>query len=372
MRRNAPHRLKQLFRNSGNQWRNRINCAVALMSRTVTRSLSLVAVVASLAMFLLTAATLSVSAEPSRNATRTEPATRTCPADNLRAPARASRSRWHARLDRATAIHIVKHVQRACRGLGELADRHRTSLQRNGMTPRIAAVFGRMHSDVLAPIYRTHPSLRGKDLTQHGGTQGKITRTTAVRISNTLSRLQKESAGVLNGLIDLAPERQAAQDLVAQIVDVQAELGFASAPIHKRFPDLWAAQLRAAGKRFSSRTVESDERFRTSALPPGSVRLTPDALALIRKFTATVRKSADPDPIASISWVEESRSKGPNDKEWRVSVPSLQLGTYSRRQVPPDVIETIDGEAIVFSAADPAILAGKTIDYRDGKLVLLP
>jgi hypothetical protein len=45
------------------------------------------------------------------------------------------------------------------------------------------------------------------------------------------------------------------------------------------------------------------------------------------------------------------------------------LGAYSRTQVPPDVIDKVQGIEIVFSAeGDPSSLKGKSIDVANRKL----
>jgi hypothetical protein len=64
------------------------------------------------------------------------------------------------------------------------------------------------------------------------------------------------------------------------------------------------------------------------------------------------------------------RSKGPNDAEWKISGPGLGAGTFSCTQVPPDVIDTLDGIPIVFSGKDASQFAGKMIDRENGSLVL--
>jgi hypothetical protein len=61
-------------------------------------------------------------------------------------------------------------------------------------------------------------------------------------------------------------------------------------------------------------------------------------------------------------------SKGPNDADWISTGPGLQVGSYRRTQVPPDVIDKVGGIDIIFTAPDPSILAGKTIEVNKGRL----
>src|SRR5262249_39501136 len=150
-----------------------------------------------------------------------------------------------------------------------------------------------------------------------------------------------------------------AKALMEDTVDVVAEFGFATNPIYRAYPDLWLAEVRAGAERNAPRTPESDEAFRKSVPPPGTVKLSGGALFVVRKFMTDVQRCGGRDEVGAIRWVEQMSSKGPNDAEWRKSGPGLSLGSYSLRQVPPDVIETIDGMKMVLSAPDPSIFVGK-------------
>jgi hypothetical protein len=117
------------------------------------------------------------------------------------------------------------------------------------------------------------------------------------------------------------------------------------------------------------RTPESDENFRKSAPPPGSVRLSNRAFAIVKSFLHGVRRAApEGDQIAWIGWVKNQAIKGPNDTNWTSQGSGWVLGTYSRAQVPPDIIDTIRGVEIVFTANDDlSSLTGKTIDVANHK-----
>jgi hypothetical protein len=54
-----------------------------------------------------------------------------------------------------------------------------------------------------------------------------------------------------------------------------------------------------------------------------------------------------------------NNGRGRNDADWHKLGPGLSLDAYPRRQVPADVIETIDGLEIILSAPDPSIFVGK-------------
>jgi hypothetical protein len=117
------------------------------------------------------------------------------------------------------------------------------------------------------------------------------------------------------------------------------------------------------------RTPKSDEVFRKSAPPPGSVRLSNRALAVVKSFMHGVRRAMpEGDQIAWIGWVKDQAVKGPNDTNWTRHDSGWVLGAYSRAQLPPDVIDTVRGVEIVFTTNDdPSSLTGKTIDVANHK-----
>jgi hypothetical protein len=99
------------------------------------------------------------------------------------------------------------------------------------------------------------------------------------------------------------------------------------------------------------------------------VRLTEAAGALVKAFYEQLHKELPPLRfVVSMIWAEGVRSRRPNDKEWTNVWPGLELGADPREHYPPDVIDRVDGVEIVFSALDPKIFEGKTIDVRDHRL----
>ncbi|MDI3565947.1 hypothetical protein [Bradyrhizobium sp. Arg816] len=117
------------------------------------------------------------------------------------------------------------------------------------------------------------------------------------------------------------------------------------------------------------RTSKSDEVFRKSAPPPGTVRLSNRALAVVKSFMHGVRRAMpEGDQIAWIGWVKDQAVKGPNDTNWTSHGAGWVLGAYPRAQVPPDIIDTVRGVEIVFTTNDdPSSLTGKTIDVANHK-----
>jgi hypothetical protein len=113
------------------------------------------------------------------------------------------------------------------------------------------------------------------------------------------------------------------------------------------------------------RTQESDEAFRNRAPPLGSVRLSNSALELVRQVRRTMPEGHQ---IAWIGWTKERQYKEPNDTNWKNEGAGWVLGAYARNQVPPDVIDKVDGVEIIFSADPPSSLVGKTLDVSDQNL----
>jgi hypothetical protein len=114
------------------------------------------------------------------------------------------------------------------------------------------------------------------------------------------------------------------------------------------------------------RTQGSDEAFRNRAPPLGSVRLSNSALALVKTFMRQMRRTMpEGHQIAWIGWAKERQFKEPNDANWKSEGAGWVLGSYARNQVPPDVIDKVDGVEIIFSADPPSSLVGKTLDVSD-------
>ena len=262
-------------------------------------------------------------------------------------------------------------MQRACRNLAGLIEEYRAKLEESDRAAKLASIIDLIRSDALAPVYRAHPDLRGRDLTERKPRPGaRMTRPTALRLGAALKQMSTETTQALGPLDDLVPALDV-PSLLDRFLDVAAEFSFATAPIYRRFPAIWNAEVKAATTQVPPRTAESDDGFRKSAPPPGTVRLSERALSVVRKFFAAVRKADGADMVVSIGWVYERGSKRPDDTLWRKSGPGLDLGSYARRQVPPELIETIGGLPIVLSAPDPSMLTGNTIDHRNGRFVIV-
>ncbi|HWF94709.1 MAG TPA: hypothetical protein VG291_07110 [Xanthobacteraceae bacterium] len=292
---------------------------------------------------------------------------------------------WRAHMTRDTAVYMLKHLQLACRRLNDFVREHREILQTSKASQEALILAGDLRARVLAAIYRAYPDLRAKDLTATAtrrerdpvassasdpATPGLMSRATALRLHPLLTDAARRFFKSTDGLTD-SLDLEKAKALVQEVTDIGAEIGFANAPIYESFPDLWKADARKSWQRAATRTPETDDRFRKSVPPPGTARLSESATAYVRKFlAASHREFGQDDAVASIFWVEEEQSKGPNDADWHRSGPGLSLGAYSRRQVPADVIQTIDGLEVILSAPDPSIFVGKVIDFQDGKIQL--
>jgi hypothetical protein len=251
------------------------------------------------------------------------------------------------------------------------------------LAKQLTPVLADLRTNVLAPIYRSHPDLEatpppesrlqnvnpGSAAKRRAGaiyraTRRDIRRATAVRLSTELQRIEQQAFKLASAHVDQTATKEAAEIMLQPVIDAEAELSFASKVAYDAYPDLFA-KLDAPHQ---PRTEESDTSFRKSAPPRGSVKLSAAALNLVKSFMKQAQ-SIPPrdDQIASISWVRDQKRKGPNDAAWIDEGAGWVLGAYSRTLLPPDVIDKVGGIDIVFCAEDPASLAGKTIDIKDRK-----
>lgn len=199
------------------------------------------------------------------------------------------------------------------------------------------------------------------------GTARDIQRTTAMRLTSELTRLQKRISGLGGEALDKQADKNAAEQALQPFLDAVAELSFAGKIAFDAYPDLFAKQYDDIPVRL--RTEESDAGFRKGAPPLGSVRLSDSALALVISFMQQVRRvKLRDDHVASIGWAREMKRKGPGDADWITEGPGWVLGAYARAQVPPDVIDRVRDVEIVFSAEEPGLLAGKIVDANEQKL----
>lgn len=305
------------------------------------------------------------------------------------------RAPWRARLDRDVAVYLIKHAQRACHRLEGLARGDARFAEGGSPDAGLAAVAGLLRGGILEPVYRSYPALRGQDLSdrpttaldatpvprQGGDRSGtprfglmirpsQLARPTAVRLLRAADGAQaafgKIAADRLKST-DLAK----AEELIRVLSDVIAEIGFISSPAYAAFPDLWRAQVRRTMAETPPRTAASDASFRKAARAAGIVHVSERALSAIRCMLAlSLRDGGSRDQLATIVWSKGGQARGPGDTAWKELPPGPQMGLYSRRQIPPDIIRRIGGVDIVFADDDPPRMAGKTIDFENGRLVL--
>jgi hypothetical protein len=232
---------------------------------------------------------------------------------------------------------------------------------------------------LLGPLYAAHPSLRGKSaddpLYQKLGKASPkanaaiLSFRSASWLERRISKLGKAIIDSVKAQIDRADDKEAALSATNTAADIAAELSFASMIAYDAYPSFWRRAERTALETTPGRTAESDAAFRKSAPPLGSVRLTEAAHALVKAFYAQLHKEQPSVRfVVSMIWAEGARSRRPNDKDWTNLEPGPQLGADPREHYPPDVIDRVDGVEIVFSAPDPRIYEGKTIDVRDHRL----
>jgi len=325
-------------------------------------------IVLSLAAIIgLAAVSNAAPVEPNRasDAVRSDPCS--APGAKTAAPSSAS---WRARISRRSALYVILHVQKACRFLAESRDKDSQSAP---LTPQLVSILNDLHTAVLDPIYRSRPDLEGGVLPflpsqkMPHATPRDIQRTTATRISDDLTRIQRQIYKLSTQDLHLLPDRSAAEKAMQPFNDAAAELSFAGMIAFHAYPQLFAKTFQAIPEQ--PRTEESDENFRKNAPPRGSVRLSDSALALIKSFMRQLRREEPKgDYVASIGWAIEQKSKGPGDTDWISHGPGWGLGAYARIQVPPDVIDKVRDVEIVFSSEEASSLKGKIVDVKGQKL----
>jgi hypothetical protein len=277
---------------------------------------------------------------------------------------------WRARISRRDATYVILHVQKACRYLAESHDSRSAS-----SVPQLASILDDLQKAVLDPIYRSHLDLKGVVLPVSPAqkvpraTRRDIQRTTATRMSDDLTRLQRQIYKLSRQNLDQLSDKSAAEKALQPFNDAAAELSFAQQIAFDAYPDLFTKLFHEIPQQ--PRTEESDAGFRKSAPPLGSVRLSDSAVAFVKSFMREVRRQVpESDQIALIGWTRDQRSKGPKDADWVDLGSGWVLGTYRRTEVPLDVIDRVRDIEIIFNAEDPSSLAGKIVDTKDRKLVV--
>jgi hypothetical protein len=275
----------------------------------------------------------------------------------------SSTATWRTQISRRGALYVIQRLQRACRLLADRRDKD----------PQLNAILDDLHATVLRSIYRAHPeleaalSLASSAPKPFRATPRDIGRGTASRLVDDITRLQQQISKQGGANLDQYPDKNAAERAMQPFLDATAELSFARQIAFDAYPWLFAKLPDAIPEQ--PRTEETDANYRKVAPPHGSVRLSDSARALIKSFMQQVhREQPKADYVASIGWAREQKSKGPGDTDWIERGSGWILGTYSRTQVPPDVIDRVRDIEVVFTPEDSSLLAGKIIDFKDKKL----
>jgi hypothetical protein len=241
---------------------------------------------------------------------------------------------------------------------------------------RLPQLLAQLRDGVLGPIYRTYPRLAHDPLTndsrrlKYARATGKdIDRATAVRLEAALATVRGEIGRSAADQVNQAANKDAAETALQPFLNATVELSLASQVAFDAYPDLRTKEFRSVPSQ--PRTADTDASYRKAAPPLRSVRLSASALQQVKMFMRQVRHDSPKDDwIASILWATKRKYKGPNDVDWINVDDGLELGAYRRTDVPSEVIDKVDGVEIVFSAPEPSMFAGKTIDLQKGQLVL--
>ena len=148
----------------------------------------------------------------------------------------------------------------------------------------------------------------------------------------------------LGALGDLVPAREAPA-LIDRFLDVTAEFTFATVPIYRRFPGIWNAEVKAAATQVPPRTAESDKELSQVGACARHGQ-TERARAVVSRANSSPphARPAARTRSYSIGWAHERGGKNRTTRiAARIQARDWTSDAYSRRQVPPDVIETIGG-----------------------------
>jgi hypothetical protein len=279
----------------------------------------------------------------------------------------------HLTMSSDAATYVARHVRNACRFITE-ATRQGAPLAQ--MSPSLTPILADMNARILAPIFRLHPELSAEAQKQQSSkkvyraTRRDISRFTATWLMHNLLKSQQAMGNATSDFIAQRADQKSVFEANGAVLNASAELSAAAKVISDTYPRVWHKQL-IAERPLQPRTTESDANFHNGVAARGSVTLTAPALAKIRSFMRQAR-IAEPneDWIASLEWVIDQRSRGPEDRSLTSIGAGLVLGVFSRSQVPPDVIDKVDGIEVLFHADNPDRLTGKTIDFQKGEFVI--
>lgn len=289
-------------------------------------------------------------------------------------PAPGSLPRY--RLDHDSATMIVRHVQRACLAAAKLSTADFAPAIAKAAIVELALRKRKLRLDVLEPIYSAYPELRGKDLSGPDADEpkaigkpppGRIGAATAYALRWVLAK----SARLPANLFEKSAKAADTDRALLFLMDYGAEIAMAGSPVYAAFPGLQSIAMEEAEAIGGFRTAKSDAEFRMHSPPRGSVTLSAAAIASIRDFLASAQHlSGRRDEVAVLSWILSTRFRRSGEIEWTTTGPGVELGGFTRRQVPPDVIQEIDGLPIMFESGQAGRFEGKLIDYVDKKFLL--
>jgi hypothetical protein len=268
-----------------------------------------------------------------------------------------------AGLASAASLDIIQHVHKACELLGSAHDdRAQSELIRSDL-----------YDSIVRPISRALPDASGTSSQAFPpkvfrATPRDIGRTTADKFNDVITRALKSIIELGQGEIDRSVDENAARKIQERFLDTTTELSFARKIVFDAYPTLFTKAFDTIPDQ--PRTAERDASFRKLSPPLGSVKLSDAALALIQAFMQELRRVPGGEWVVTIGWARDQKFKRPADREWTNEGAGWFLGSYRKVELPPDVIDTVRGVEIVFTADDPSALAGKTIDATEKKLFI--
>jgi len=290
--------------------------------------------------------------------------------------------RIRLQIDSDAATSVLKHLQRACvrfalwraQGTPTLGDRAVAEMQ---------LTLADLRRWVIAPIEAQHPDLAGQDLTQTkpdptAKPLPDVPKHTGPATARHLAWALWAAEDRILGKTTLDPKPCGPNDhwTCSQArVDVAEQIGFALTSITRDYPALERQRMETLDTRnflAAKRTHMSDANFRKYAARPGTATLTPAALAYAKEFDKSSRASNRACQVISFSFDLGGQEIGPNDSAPKSLPAGIGIGGYFCRELPPDVVQVVDGLRLLFMNDPTHSFEGKIIDYRDEKFTASP
>src|SRR5829696_4351464 len=189
------------------------------------------------------------------------------------------------KISRGAASYVIRHVRNVC---SILVSASRPGSPLEPISPSLTPVLNDLHSQVLSPIFRSHPDLKtaslrdpskaqaGKSAKQrtakkvYRATKKDISRQTATWLIRELLQIQQAILKASSDFVAAQTDKKLEETASEAVLDAAAELSAAMKVVGDAYRDVWMKEV-SAGAPHQKRTAESDTEFRKIAMPHGSV-----------------------------------------------------------------------------------------------------